>query len=300
MDLPPVTMNHQKMLMIQILKNQVMNMDPLKSLLQINSGLFSINTDFSVCHQGETIWPKPSKLYTLILLSLSLKPKEVYQEVLKIWEISKKASVSKLFQLLKNHGLCVWMTQTLKRNGLIPFQKWKEPAYKLETMNLHWKENILLIATLSLLSQNLHISKLDLMENKLIQHLKELKAHPLALIVNGLFYKVGQPVPWLVEEEPRLFIEDANPELIPMVYLVSENPLLLKNVTPIPVLLHLRMNHPKKSYLLKLKSWNYLTDLKDMRPVSSKKEIWWSLEMIWLCSKDPLEFQLELFSITWP
>lgn len=124
----------------------------------------------------------------------------------------------------------------------------------METMNLHWKENILLIATLSLLSQNLHISKLDLMENKLIQHLKELKAHPLALIVNGLFYKVGQPVPWLVEEEPRLFIEDANPELIPMVYLVSENPLLLKNVTPIPVLLHLRMNHPKKSYLLKLKS----------------------------------------------
>lgn len=117
---------------------------------------------------------------------------------------------------------------------------------------------------------------------------------------NGLTYKIGLLVLFHVEEEPKPCTENAFWEAPRKPLLAREKLSWLGLVTSSPVLLlEMKKMRLRKLYPWKLEWKECLTDLKDMKPVSLKREIWKSWDKTLGISLDLLESPLELFWIIW-
>jgi len=257
-----------------LMRKLQMPMDPLKFPMILLSSSLLPNSDLAPSLPEETTSSKLLKLLPFQKSNLSSWLKEDWLEEWKNLEISEKDSAGKLmlWEKKKLPGLCVPMILLPKLCGWILSLKLRD--YSLNSL----KENLLkekLFSEVEFLPEMLIMTKLDLMVN--LSQLKSMSPPEKDLMDIGNLYKIGLHVPLPVEEEPKPFIENAFP-LLKEEKIVLEKPFLLNhvmnNLVRKQVKLHLKNCH------LWLKSWKSPTDLRPMKLVLSKKEIWISSEMI--------------------
>lgn len=130
------------------------------------------------------------------------------------------------------------------------------------------------------------------MENKF----KLILGKPLdPLNLNGLTFKIGRVVLCFVEEELKPCIENVIWDLRQKPLRVKEKLFWRENVIlNLVLLMEKKKKVRKKRYQWKLEWKECPLDLRDMKPVLLKKEIWKLLEKILEIFLDLLEFLVEL------
>lgn len=274
------------------MKKKKMNKDSLKSPVKLHSGSLSTDMDFSHSPPDVTTLSRPWCKSPSLLSNPLSRLREESPEDVKILAISKKGSVGKLLKMMTLIGLCVPIPLKKKKNGWTPLDKSKECSPSLKK-NYNLKEWPLYKPSNPISLYN--TSKPDPTEKKFPLKSKQI---PQFQNPTGKISKIGQPVPSFVEEVLKHCTESVLWEPHQMPNLVRESQFWLNPVTKVLAPLLPMEKNPKKFFPWKLKWRESPTDPKDMKPVSSRKEILKLLEMILEISKDPLESLPELSSIT--